>query len=449
MMRLRLLTLAAQFLHAQIAIVDVTVIDPRARSVVPGQTVLVDEGRIMGAGPASEVKFAARYRTVDGRRRFLIPGLWDNHVHLTKAGETSLALFLANGVTSVRDMGSDPDEVLRWRAEIEAGKRAGPRIRTSGRILESKANVVRMKSEGGVEPVDRIRIGAGTPEEARKAVEFLAGLHVDHIKIRTVASPEVFDAIADAARRASLPLAGHAFGRPEDYIGRMKSVEHSPAFPPLDNLTRDQRAALFGRMRDQGTWMSTTVVNLDGSVLIPYDQASRMMQTKESRDARSDPRRRYIGGYLLTDWREQVEEKKDAESGALRKIVPGLWRDLVEVREAGVKFLPGTDVAVAFIYPGFSLHDELQIYVARLGFTPMEALRAATHNPAEFYGIEAKQGGIAPGQAADLLLLDASPLDDIANTKKIRAVAAGGRLWTRRQLDDLLAATARDVARLK
>jgi hypothetical protein len=342
-------------------------------------------------------------------------------------------------------MGSDAAEVLRWRREIIEGKRPGPRIWTSGQILESKANYQRQIRAGGVEPVERIRIGVGTPEEAAEAVARLAKRGVHHIKIRTVSGPAMFKALASAARRAGLPLVGHAPGKPEEFIGRMNSVEHLVAYPPMDDTPQEQRSAIFRQMRDKNTWMSTTAVNLEGSILIPYDRASELLADTGAIDFR----RRYIGGYLLADWREQVEEKKDPDFDQLRKIVTGALRDLREAREAGVKFLPGTDVGVAFMYAGFSLHDELGLYVSQFGFSPMEALRTATHNPAEFYDIESRQGEIAAGQAADLLLLDANPLENIANTRMIRSVVASGRLWTRRLLDALLAETAIRVAGLQ
>ena len=446
-MRLRpvILALAANSLLAQIAIEHVTIIDPRSNAVLTDHSVLIRGTEIERVAPSSKIQPGPNYRRVDGTDRYLIPGLWDSHVHLTKAGDDSLALFLANGVTSVRDMGSDTAEVLQWRREILAGQRPGPRIWTSGRILESKANYDRQVSDGGVEPVERIRIGVGTPEEASQAVRRLAAGGVHHIKIRTVTSPGVFNALVSAARRAKLALVGHPIGKPEEFVGRMKSVEHLIAYPPMDDLTREQRSALFRQMRGKGTWISTTAVNLEGSILIPYERAAGLLADT----GRLDFRRRYVGGYLLADWREQVEEKQLPDFDAIRKAVPGALRDLAEAKEAGVKFLAGTDVGVVFMYAGFSLHDELRLYVSQLGFSPMEALRAATHNPAEFYGIESRQGGIAPGQAADLVLLDANPLENVANTRMIQSVVSAGRVWTRRLLDALLAETAKRVEELQ
>jgi hypothetical protein len=433
-----LLGLAAALLSAQLAITHVTVIDPRSRKVMPNTTVVIKGGSITRVG--SDTYPPRRHRIIDGRNQFLIPGLWDCHVHLTKAGASSLPLFIANGVTSVRDMGSDPVEVLQWRREIEVGRRIGPRIKTPGRILESRANVARMLSEKTVEPVARIRQPVGNPEEARQAVAELKGLGVDFLKIRTVADPETFEAIVKSAKDAGLALTGHPLASPLELIGKFKSVEHFLAFPPLSAPEADRRK-LFRSMREAGLWMSSTAVNFDGSILVPYDKAKALL---DDREGKLDARRKYIGGYLLEDWQEQVEERRDAKDyvDSARVLLKALYRDLHEMHQEGVKLLAGTDVGVALIYPGFHLHEELAIYARHAAVEPMEILRIATHNPAEFFNEQDKLGGIAPGQAADLVLLDRNPLVDITNTASIRAVVFQGKWFDRKQLDRLLRQTA-------
>lgn len=423
-------------LSAQVAIQNVTIIDPRSGKVTPDATVLIEGSRITRVAPASTLKLSAEFRKVDGKGKYLIPGLWDAHVHLTKAGESSLALFLANGVTAVRDMGSDPVEVIRWRREIESGQRPGPRIKTAGRIFESRANVERMKAEHTVEPVDRIRQPVQTPDDVRKAVADLKSLGVDLLKVRSIPNRESLDALVEAARQAHLPLTGHAIGPPKDLFGKFQSIEHLLAYPPL-KLTEPERRQLFRTMRDSGTWMSTTMVNFEGSILLPNDAADALLA---DRVGRFDSRRKYVGGYLLEDWREQIKEKKESPNyiDSARELLPILYRDIREMHAEGVKLLAGTDVAVAFIYPGFSLHDELGLYVRQIGLSPMETLRIATHNPAEFFHEESSLGGIAEGQEADLVLLDRNPLDDIRNTQAIRAVIARGKLYGRAKLNALL-----------
>lgn len=435
-----LLALLPTFLSAQLAIEHVTVIDPRTRTVLPDTTVLIDSSIIRQVGPAQATPVPHGYRRVDGRNRYLIPGLWDSHVHLTKAGANSLALFIANGVTSVRDMGSDPEEVLRWRKEIEAG-RIGPRIKTSGRILEAKTEVARMLTERTVEPVARLRQPVANAGEARRAVAELQRLGVDHLKVRSVPDQATFEALAAEAGRVGLPLAGHALAKPQELLGRLRSVEHVLTDLPVAGPERRQ---LFRAMRDAGTSMSSTTVNFEGSILVPYQRAKALL---DDRRGRLDPRRRYVGKYLLADWREQVEERRHAKEylDIARKRLPAIYRDLREMHEEGVRLLAGTDVAVALIYPGFHLHEELELLVRHVGLPPMEVLRIATHNPAEFYRHEGRFGGIAAGQAGDLVLLERNPLEDIRHTRTILAVIARGRLLDRAALDRLLVQAAAEA----
>ena len=176
--------------HAPVAITDVTLIDGLGGPERPHTTVLVRDGRIFAIDSVSRGIIPTQAKVVDGRGKFLIPGLSDMHVHLAKTGEPSLGLFIANGVTSVRDMGGDYAVIRRWKAEINNGARLGPRIRTAGPILESASRVRRMKARGTVEPVDRFRAPVGDTNTARRVVDSVAHLGVDFIKVRTVESLE-------------------------------------------------------------------------------------------------------------------------------------------------------------------------------------------------------------------------------------------------------------------
>jgi imidazolonepropionase-like amidohydrolase len=191
-----------------LALTRVTVIDATGAPARPKMTVVIAGGRIAAIGENGKTPIPKGARVIDASGKYLIPGLWDMHVHLAKAGENALPLFIANGVTGVRDMGGDAAMVLKWRDEIGAGKRLGPRIKAAGPILESARNVERMKREGTVEPVDRFRIGVAGPDEAENVVERVVKMGVDFIKIRTVASPETYRAIAAAARKRNLALVG-------------------------------------------------------------------------------------------------------------------------------------------------------------------------------------------------------------------------------------------------
>lgn len=436
-LRTALLTCAACVIaNAEtLAIANVTAINPRAGSVQHNVTVVVDGGKIQLIQPAS-TKLPKGAKVIDGANKFLIPGLEDAHVHLTKAGVLSLPLFVANGVTGVRDMGSDFNDIQRWRRAIAEGKITGPRIKTSGQILEAQSNVDRIRREGGVEPVDRIRIGIANPAEAREAVKRLATLGVDHIKMRTTPDLETFRAVADEVRMHHLPFAAHALATPEELIAaRLNSVEHLLSFPPLNKLSRDQRSKLFQNMAANDVYMSNTMANFVPLMSTPYSKAKEFLSDATGR---IDARRKYVCGYLISDWREQLEELKDDPFAGLRKDMPNVYRDLREMLQAGVKFLAGTDVAVLFMYPGFSMHDELAALVKDAGFTPMQALRVATSGLAEWYGETDKHGALEIGQRGDLVLLDADPVADIRNTKRIAGVSLQGQWMARTDLDRLL-----------
>ncbi len=426
--------LALLFLAELYAITDVTVIDPRSQRVGAHRTVVIEGTRIQSVRAGGKVPKGAQ--SIDGKGKFLIPGLWDAHVHLTKTGVLSLPLFVANGITGVRDLGSDFAEVSSWRKQIDAGTLVGPRIKTSGQILESRANVDRMKREATVEPVHRIRIGVANAAEGSAAVGRLADAGVDHIKMRTSPDVETFRAVVQEAKRRGLPVAAHPIGGPEEVArSGLRSVEHALSFESLDALADSGRRRLFRRMRNEGLYLSNTMVNLDGLFAIPYSEGMRIVQ---DRAGKVDPRRKYVCGYLIDDWREQVEESKDGAYDSLRKQMPGMLRDLRQMREESVQFLAGTDAGVVFMYPGFSMHDEMEKLVGDVGFTPMEVLQIGTDGVAGFYGARKSFGAPQPGQMADLVLLDADPLASIANTRRIAGVMAQGRWFDRAKLDEIL-----------
>lgn len=429
------------------AIKDVTVIDGTGGPPRANMTVVVRDGRITAVDSTSRANIPAKATIIGARGKFLIPGLWDMHVHLAKAGDRAFGLFVANGVTSVRDMGGDFGLVQRWRSEIAAGTRVGPRIRTAGPILESPGRVQRMKARGTVEPVDRFRAPVADPNDARRVVDSVARLGVDFVKMRTATSPEVYLAVAAASRRAGLALAAHGDIVPPEMMlaAGQGSIEHA-IYPPLQKRDAAMRERLVRRLASEGVAIVPTMVNYYEWLLVPPSDARRII---DDTLGRTDPRRKFVSGYLLEDWREQVAERgrvKDALIRHLywRRAFRGVLLDLQAMHRGGVTILPGTDVAVALMYPGFSLHDELRFFVDEIGMTPMEALMSATRNAAKFSGMLDSLGTIEVGKLADLVLLDANPLEDVRNVGRAHAVMIRGRLFDSAGRTALLAeATAR------
>ncbi len=420
-----------------LVITDVTVIPMDGTPPIPGATVIVRGDTIDVIAIGLSAPRGAR--VVDGRGKYLIPGLFEMHAHTSKTRASALGLYIANGVTTIRDVGGDHEELLGWRSEVRAGTRVGPRMLIAGPYLESADNVERMRNtppDEMVEPVERTRIPVGSPERARFVVDSLAKLELDFLKIRTVQDRATYSALNAAAEAHGIPLVGHTFGITPDLMldAGQDGIDHF-LYPTLDDLALDDRMALWAQFAERGVAIVPTLFVTEGAARLSPDSLQAFMDDSLGQ---IDPRRRYVSRFLELDWREQMLEQLDDDRAIYRTIYAATLRNVREMHEAGMRVLTGTDVAVLTVYPGFSLHDELVLFVEDLGMTPMEALESATRKPAEFLGRADSVGSIAPGMVADLLLLDANPLQDIRNTTSIAAVIVRGILYDRQGLDDLL-----------
>jgi imidazolonepropionase-like amidohydrolase len=437
-----LLMLGAPACFSDIIIRDVTLIDGTGSAPRPHMNVVISGKRIAAVTPSREPQPATNAHVIAGTGKFLIPGLWDMHVHLSKAGENTLPLFIANGVTSVRDMGGDLELLTKWRQEIETGKRIGPRIKMAGPMLETSEKIEQMRRDAGVEPFERFRIGIGGPDQVEPIVDQLARKGVDFLKIRSVASVETYRAIGGAARKHGLTLVGHAVESPEEILRvGQRSIEHG-FYPPLEGRSAEQRLNLFRHFSSNGIAMTPTFV-VGEALLVPYTQ---MKAIAEDQNGRLEQKRKYLSGYMIQDWMEQVEEQKEPWPG-LRDFLKARSRDVREMFQAGVRIVPGTDTAVVLIWPGFTLHDELRIFVEQLGMTPMQAIISATRSPAEFFGIQDTTGTVEPGKIADLVLLERNPTENITNTMTIAGVVQGGKLFERSEIEKMLADVAAQAQR--
>ena len=435
----------------QIAITHVTVINPGENSVQPDSMVVINGDRITFVSHSAAAPLAKNTRVIDGRGQFLLPGLWDMHVHsafgdwFPGGRDIILPLFIANGVTGVRDMGGDIPVLFGWRKEIAVGKIIGPRMIISGPMLDALLPDGKLRFPSSV--------AVTTPESAVAAVDSLKAQGVDFIKVQSVISHDAYLAAAAEAHKVGLPIVGHVPDkvRIAEAIGAgQKSIEHlmgsfegcsteeDKFLAGQNDLqlllgTQDQQRcdALIRQLVQAHVWQCPTLAWQRGGTFL------------DQRDLRHDPLDKYVPAY----WRDVTWKRFTQE------MMPGLQHDPLELRKkyfaanlqmvraqhrAGVPFLAGTDTAPGvYIMPGFSLHDELANFV-EAGFTPMESLQTATSGPAKFLGNEKDYGSVAAGRIADLLLLSANPLEDIHNTTKINAVIANGRFFGRAALDGLL-----------
>ena len=422
---------------------DVTVLPMTAARPMPHQTVVVTDGRIAARGPDGQVSAPPGATEIDGAGKYLIPGLFEMHAHTSKTRASALGLYVAHGVTTLRDQGSEHAEVLRWRTEVRTGERVGPRMLIAGPYLESLRNIARMRSdppEARVEPFERARIAVGSPEAARRVIDSLAVLELDHFKVRTVQDQETYLALNAAAAAHGMKLVGHVVTASTTLFleSGQDGVEH--AFPiTLDSLPREQRMAFWRELAVRDIGVVPTLVTATESVFRPLAYYQTLVNDT---GATTHPLRPYLSAFLVLDWREQVEEVTPERRAYFDQAWPIALKHIREMRESGVRIMAGSDVAVLNIFPGASLHEELRLFVDSVGMSPMEALASATRQPAEWLGLADSLGTIESGKVADLVLLDADPLEDITNTRRIAAVVMRGRLFQRRDLDALLEAVA-------
>ncbi|MEY2394319.1 MAG: hypothetical protein QOF94_664 [Acidobacteriaceae bacterium] len=428
---------------------DVTVIDATGAPAQPHRTVIVHDGRIEEIASSAHGmggKFPGVH--VDGSGKYLIPGLWDMHVHMVfgtwfpQGKEIALPLFIANGVTGVRDMGGELDVLQQWRKEITSGTILGPRMVISGPMLD------------GPQPRFPSSIAIKTPADGRRAVGDLKHRGADFIKLQSLIPRDAVFAIADEARKRHISFVGHvpdSVRASEASKAGQKSFEHligifEGSSPLEDEFLKGAKSEtkflssydpareseLFALLAKNHTWQCPTLVWEQGGNLI--DEATFAQ----------DSRAKYVPAYWKeVTWkrfRDEIAHEFNTDDLATRKRFVQKELEVVNaMHRAGVPFLAGTDTPPGvYVFPGFSLHEELQRFVAA-GFTPMEALQTATLNPAQFLGMEDRLGTIEKGKLADLVLLEANPLDDIRNTQKIAAVIVNGRYWSRADLDKMLA----------
>jgi imidazolonepropionase-like amidohydrolase len=425
-----------------LAIRNVTVIPGTGAPAVENTTVLIRDDRVIAIGPATEVVIPAGARLIEGAGKYLVPGFIEMHAHLSKTRASALGLFVANGVTTLRDMGGGHEELLRWRRDVQSGARIGPRIIMAGPYLEAARNVERMRKdppEARIEPFERTRIPVGSPEEARRIVAELASRELDFLKIRTIQDRETYLALNEAANSHGIPLVGHVSGIPPEVVleAGQDGVDHI-FYPSLEGKTREERLAVWRKFAARRIPIVPTLVTLfEGT----FPSTERLRAVVEDDDGKIDPRRRYLSKYLALDWREQVMETTDQRRQALRKIWEDvIRRDLREMHEAGMDLLVGSDVAALNIFPGYSIHDEMALFVTELGLTPAEVIERATSRSAKFLRIADSVGTVERGKVADLVLLEANPLEDIRNTRRIAAVVLRGTLYDNSGLDQILSA---------
>lgn len=423
------------------AIRNVAVVDVRDGAVASARTVRIAAGRIVAVEPFDPTE-QPRAGDLDGTAGFLIPGLWDMHVHTADAGY--LARYVAHGVVGVRDMGGsradagDGCESLALetlqglRADVASGRRLGPELVLAGPAASATA-------QAGP-------AGLHSPEAARRFVAAQVARKADFVKVYDGLPRPAFEALADAATRAGLPFAGHvpdSVSPIEAIHAGQRSIEHvrdpllvcfardSPeleAFFSDDAWSADDRAwgraayARCGALRDAfrggSVWWTPTLAVERSKVAVD----APAFATGPAYSTLPASVRRGHSAHAAAKRRQSDQDRaSDRRWWALQQ------RAVARLAAGEAQVLAGSDAACEGGLPGASLHEELQL-LSDSGLGPLRALRAATLEPARYFGAANERGTVEPGKRADLVLLDGNPLADIRNTRRIRAVMIGGTI---------------------
>ena len=412
-----------------------TVIDATGSPPQRNRTLVLHDGRIAAiGGPELSVPQAARVIELNGR--FVIPGLCDAHAHF-RYGTASLQRFLANGVTCLREMWGNVAEVADWRARIDSGTLAGPRI------LDVSWGFRDGTAEISPEPI--------VDSAARAGATF--------IKVGDQIPRATYNRLLLAAQARGLPVLGHlpwSISAIDAANMGQVSIEHANRLPfdaarggdslraAMERATsRAERFALQGIVG--AAFDSARAEHLaralarTGVMFSPTLLSARRLAFRNDSSFDTDPRLRHIPDSVRAQWRRLTDDGRlDETQLATARTMYALQLDLVRMLQRhGVPLLAGSDAGDTWVYDGSSLHDEM-IELARAGVSPLVVLQAATRNVARIAGAQEWLGTISVGKAADLVILDADPLADIANVRRIHAVVRGGRLFERRELDAML-----------
>lgn len=440
-----------------LAIQNVTLIDGSGSAAQPNRTVLVAKNRIAAIGSAREIRIPPKAAVVDGSGKFLIPGLTDMHVHTDDSNFDFASMLLVNGVTAARDMGCSwehLEKIHRANRQIREGALVAPTLWASGPKVS------------GPQGPRRDHIPVSGRKQARDAVIRLRNAGVDFVKIDAGIARESYYAVADECRRQGLHFGGHvpsSITAAEASAAGQWSLEHAWSFTFGCSYAESEllqqmyeaeaRGGGSGAFRKQQTSRSVETFDEKRAAklfeifarnrtwVVPTLVVNRMLASLDNSRFVNDPRFRYASAGVFRNWHPDTDLLTRIRLWRNCRVYRALFEETLRLipmmHRAGVGILAGTDSAVPYAFPGFSLHDELQLMV-EAGLTPMEALQAATRNPAIFLGESDARGTVEKGKIADLVLLDANPLEKIANTKKIHAVVVHGRLIAKADRQEIL-----------
>lgn len=458
---------AGELFEGAVIIEHIDTIDP-TDGLKEDQSIVIRDGKIIKIAPSSQLKLSPDNKIVDGSGKYLIPGLWDAHVHFAFIEELAprmFDLFLAYGITSVRDTGGKIDFVSKWKKKALEDPQNAPRVKIAGPLLDGMPNVY----DGSSPMRPELSVGSATVEELEAQIRGLHAQGVDLLKAYEMLTPEQFKTVTKLGKELGLPVTGHVplsmdvktasdaglnsmehmrnlelsaasnsaelweerkqmleAGKNDaggDLRSRIHSTQRPKAVENYDEAVADEVLAVLAKNE---TWQVPTLALSTGMVEQPFSRPDFQESFQ------------YLPDSLEKNWKAGAESVSQTELSDFNKAHSAWMFNMVgKVHEAGIDIMAGTDCPIFFLTPGRSLHEELSVLV-KAGLSPLEAIKSATLNPARYFGLEDELGSIKENMWADLLILNQNPLEDINNSLSIEAVIREGKLHDRNALDAML-----------
>ena len=449
-----------------ICIQNIATVDPTV-GLKENQTIVIKDGKILKIAPTAELKLSSKNQIVDGTGKYLIPGLWDSHIHFAYIEEIAprmFDLFLAYGITGVRDTGGEISFVRKWKDAALANPTDAPRVMIAGPLLDGMPNVYD-GSDVGHPPLS---VGSNSVEAVANQVESITKIGVDLLKAYEMLTPEQFAMVMKLAKEKGLKVTGHvplsmdvtsASNAGLNSMEHMRNLELSCA-SNADELLKLRIAMLAKGKSSPGGVLRSSIHAAQREIAVKnYDEkkADEVIQVLLKNQTWQIPTMALnMGGFralqvrpeyqesfsylpdsIAEAWKKMITEFSGvAQSPFSKQYAQWMMNMVAKIHKAGIPIMAGTDTPIGFLTPGLSLHEELVVLV-EAGLTPQEALQTATLNPAKYFNLENELGSIKENMWADLVILTANPLENIKNTQRIDAVVKQGKYYDREALNQI------------
>tara|TARA_B110000003_G_scaffold90289_2_gene92357 strand:+ start:2000 stop:3448 length:1449 start_codon:yes stop_codon:yes gene_type:complete len=445
---------------------NINIIDSK-QGLKENMTIIISKNEILKIEKTDNLNLSKKNNIINGSDKFLIPGLWDSHVHF--AFEEDLAssmfnLFMAYGITSVRDTGGEINFLKKWKDKSKANPNLYPRVKIAGPLIDGKFNVY----NGNSVYFPPLSVRTASVQETEKQVNELIKNGVDFLKAYEMLTPQQFEVITKVAKENGLKVTGHiplsmdvisASNVGLNSIEHLRNIEMSSTSNP-EELLKLRRAALKNKEGVLGSTLRTSlhdaqrmssIKNIDSiqlkkvlnvlakndtwqipTLILYYGWAHKLYEELEWKNTFE-----FLPVKIKAEWNNQIDKADSRDNSERKKFAEWGLSMTGLMNKMDITFMAGTDTPIGWQTPGYSLHNELEMLV-KSGFTPLEAIESATYNPALYFNMEDKLGLVKEGYIPDLIILSDNPLNKISNTKKIETVIKNGTLMNRKFLDSLL-----------